>query len=667
MSLHIQNLAKQYGAKLLFEDLSFRFPDKGCVSLIGANGAGKSTLLKILCGLEEADKGQIHYQGVIGYLPQSPNPEPEATVLLEAEAGAGPLAAKGRRLHALLAELEQSASERLLQEYEKLEAQYRLDGGYALEAQLKKILLGLGLTHAQLEAHPTTLSGGLRMRVELAKLIASEPGFLVLDEPTNHLDLPSLVWFETYIRNYTGCCLIVSHDQRLLNTLPQLTLHLERGHITSYKGGYDQFIAQKEAHAEQIRSASLKAGKKADQLESFVERFRSKATKARQVQSRLKELEDLKDQAKAADEVNRSERTLSFQLPEPPKAPQSILRVDGGALGYPGGPTLMSDINIELLRGERLTLVGQNGLGKSTFIKAICEQIPFRSGYVEKGEGLSIGYLAQSSSDKDFAGDNLLDYMLKHTPLGEAQARALLGAFLFSGDDVEKSPKVLSGGEKNRLSLATILATPCNLLILDEPTNHLDVTSIKALKQALIDFAGTLILVSHDRDFINDVSSRLLVFHASRKAYSCLGNLDDYQELERQGRVPALFEAPSEQSQAKHSSTSTKKSVDTSNGQAPQAKHGAKNKQIEQADIKDKQRKRKSLERSVKKHEHTMATLQAELKEVEQQLAEDASNSALSAHYMEVQEQLERAETAWLEDQDSLETLVAELKALGRT
>lgn len=509
--LMLKNLTKAYGNRFILKHISYHFPASHRIALVGANGAGKTTLLNIICQKDEADTGEVvRPKGlVVGYLPQQPNPHPQATILAECLDGAVQLKdITSQRDHAL-EEMTREYTDALFFKFEELEQQFQHLGGYQLEGVACRLLTGLGLEESQWEDNPRLLSGGWRMRLELARVLINQPQFLVLDEPTNHLDLPSLIWLEKELTNYKGTLLFVSHDQDLLNRLPTLTLHLHQGQLTPYVGNFEAFMTQKELKQLQSQQLSKNLQNRYDHIERFVDRFRAKPSKAAQVRSRLKMLSRLKDlQETIPEESEVDEMTLRLKIGA--TSGRQVLLIKDGEIGYDW--PLAKKMNLSIQRGHRIAVVGANGIGKSTLLKSMVGEIPWRGGEVRPGHNVVMGYYSQDQGDALDLGKTALENMLQAAPdVTMQEARGLLGAFLLKGDDVFKRTSVLSGGEKSRLALCCLLGQRPNFLLLDEPTNHLDMASAAVLADALAEYEGTVIFVSHDRAFISQVSTHIFV------------------------------------------------------------------------------------------------------------------------------------------------------------
>lgn len=539
--IYAQNLIKRLGGKAVLDDVSYHFPQGEHIALVGDNGAGKSTLLNILCDLDEADEGTlIRPKGlVLGYLPQEPSPSPEATVLAECLEGAVRVRAIGKIRDRYLAEMSESYSDELYEAYDKAEAEFQALNGYEVESEAKKYLVGLGFSTTQFDQSPLELSGGWRMRLELAKILVNNPNFLILDEPTNHLDLPSLVWLENYLQTFEGTLLFVSHDRALLNRLSTITLHLQRGSLTPYTGNYDQFVVQRDLLSTQTEAQAKGLQQKQAELQRFVDRFGAKASKAAQAQSRQKQIDKLKEEENSL-KLPQAQRVISANLKIASPSGKQVLKMNKATVGY--SSPIAKNINLSIQRGQRIAIIGANGVGKSTLVKTLASTLPLIQGELELGHNVMLGYHAQNHLDSlDAKGTALENVMRANPELSEQNVRSLLGQFLFQKDDVFKKVSVLSGGEKNRVSLCCLLAQQANFLILDEPTNHLDMSSADILASTLADFKGTILFVSHDRSFIDTVATHIFVVANANQSALFEGKLKDYEEVAERSGFPNIL------------------------------------------------------------------------------------------------------------------------------
>ena len=504
--LSLQNISKQYGPKVLFEGLSLFIDERDRIAVVGANGTGKSTLMKIVTGEVEADTGVLHKSRftTVGYLPQELIGHAGRTLLEETLKAFENLQGLQDRFDKISAEIQTRTAagesgpeiENLLAEMGRVQHQIEDGEGWRIEARAKEILFGLGFGESDLQRPSGEFSSGWQMRIELARLLLRAPSVLLLDEPTNHLDIESLEWLETYLQSYAGAIVLVSHDKRFLDNLVRRTVEISQGKATEYTGNYSNYLREKEMRRGLLEAAFENQQKMIRETERFVERFRAKSTKARQVQSRLKRLEKVD-----IIELESDEQEIAFRFPSPPRSGRIVLQLEGVEKRY-GNTPVLDGVSLTIERGDRIAVLGVNGAGKSTLVRVLAGIEPIQAGRRTEGHQVSVSYYAQNQADALNPAKTVLETVEEVAPFGMGgNLRTLLGHFLFSDDDVFKRVSVLSGGEKSRLALARMLLVPANFLILDEPTNHLDVRSKEVLKEALRNFDGTYAIVSHDRDF----------------------------------------------------------------------------------------------------------------------------------------------------------------------
>jgi ATP-binding cassette subfamily F protein 3 len=514
----LQNISKSFANRIILKNTSFHSPEKSRVALIGNNGAGKTTLLNILCGFDKDYDGQIVRPKSLrlGYLPQNFNQNPEESLLKEALKGATDLGECIREREECLERMSSGdCDQKLFDRYEYLEQRFADLGGYEIENQAATILKGLGFKEEQLQDSPKMLSGGWRMRIEFAKMLLNRPNFLILDEPTNHLDLPSIEWFEGYLQKFDGTILFVSHDRDLLNRLSTHVLHLRNGELTAYTGNFDSFLEEFSLKQSQNSNVAKHLEKEYEHIESFVNRFRASPSKARQVQSRLKMLAKIKVLEDNL-EFEKISDTMSIKIENPHPCGKEVIRLEKLCVGY--DKPLIKNLSLTVNRGTRLAILGANGLGKSTLMKVIFGSMQPLSGDISFGPKVVAGYFAQEHSNELNENLSILDNMKEIAPnVKEIEARKLMANLGIYGDDIFKKVKILSGGEKSRAVLASILLKKPNLLFLDEPTNHLDLSACEIFADSLTEYTGTVIFISHNRAFIETVATDRLVLEQNGK------------------------------------------------------------------------------------------------------------------------------------------------------
>ncbi len=645
--ISVNQVSVVFGGWYLLDGVSFLINKKDRIGLTGRNGAGKSTTLKMLAGQQAPTEGSITMASdvKIGYLPQTKVYTDGNTVRQEAEKAFADLFALKEEVERLNLELsaredyESPAYMKLLERIHEKTELLAIRGEGNIEREVEVVLKGLGFRSEDLERNCEEFSGGWRMRIELAKILLARPDIFLLDEPTNHLDIESITWLESFLQNYPGAVVLVSHDRAFLDNVTTRTIEIALGKAYDYKVPYTRFEELRQERIEQQMRAYQNQQKQIKDTEEFIERFRYKATKSVQVQSRIKQLEKI--ERIEVEEEDTARITVRFQ----PAVRPGELVVTGKTLRKAYGEHLvLDDVGFEIKRGEKVAFVGKNGEGKSTLVKMIMGEIPFE-GELKIGHNVHIGYFAQNQADLLEGELSVLD-TVDQVAEGEIRKkiRDILGAFLFSGEDVEKKVKVLSGGERTRLAMVRLLLEPYNVLILDEPTNHLDMRTKEILKEALKKFEGTVIVVSHDRDFLTGLPDKVYEFaHRNMKEY--LGGVTDFLEAKKIScfREYEQLHKPQGQPQAAAAPPATKES------------------KMSFEERKQLNREIKKAEQAVEKTEQQITTLEAQVAEMEQQMAAGSVSEEVLGKYSSARQALEEAMEEWTKATEEAERL----KALG--
>ena len=634
----------EFGGFMLFDDVSFVVNKKDRIALVGKNGAGKSTMLKIFAGLQMPTAGTVSVpkETTIGYLPQHMQLTDSRTVREEAELAFGHIRETEKEIDRLNTELaertdyDSEAYRKLIERVTHLSEHFQMMGGGNYQAELERTLIGLGFTRGDFDRPTAEFSGGWRMRIELAKLLLRRPDVLLLDEPTNHLDIESIQWLENFIATRANAVILVSHDRAFIDGTTSRTIEIELGHIYDYKVRYSEYVKLRAERREQQLRAARNQQKKLADTEAFIERFRYKATKSVQVQSRIKQLE--KVERIEVDEVDTA--MLSLKFPPAPRSGSYPVIMENVSKSY-GDHLIFKDVTLTINRGDKVAFVGKNGEGKSTLVKCIMGQIDYE-GKLQIGHNVKIGYFAQNQAqllDDNFTVFDTIDRVAEGDI--RTKIRDILGAFMFGGEASDKKVKVLSGGERSRLAMIRLLLEPVNLLILDEPTNHLDMRSKDVLKDALRDFDGTVIVVSHDREFLDGLVDKVYEFGGGR-VVEHLGGIYDFLEKKKMDSLREL-----ERSTQKAPSATTTEAAPTKDKLSYEA--------------------RKELARSVKKAEKAVADAENRITELEGVIAslearmatpDGAADAALYADYSLKKKELSDTMDKWTE-------LTLELEALN--
>lgn len=627
--ISVSGLAVGFSGNYLFEDISFLINRTDKIGLTGRNGAGKSTLMKILGGAQRADEGTVSVprECRIGYLPQDLKSDSKETILNETRKAFAEVLQLRSDLDqiqhdvATRTDYESDGYMKLLEQLHEKEERFGMLGGYEIDEKTEKVLFGLGFSRADLDKPYSAFSGGWQMRVELAKILLQQPDLLMLDEPTNHLDIDSILWLEDFLVDYPGAVMMVSHDRTFLDKITNRTLEISNGGLQDYKANYSKYLVLRAERREQLASAYKNQQTQIAQIERNVERFRAKASKAAFAQSLIKKLDKI-DRIEMEDEDNSA---IRFNFPKAPHSGKVVVTGEDIRKDY-GDKKVIKGFNFSIDRGDRIAFVGKNGMGKTTLARIIARDMDKYEGKLDEGYNVLLGYFAQHQT-KVLNGDNtLLKEMEDATAHSDmfTRVRALLGAFLFTGKDVDKKIKVLSGGERARLAMCKMLTEPLNFLVLDEPTNHLDIRSKEVLKNALINFEGSFVVVSHDRDFLQGLTNKVFEFTEDGiKSY--LGDINEY--LERK-KVESFREIEKSDDKPKAVASAPVAEVRT------QPADNKKSKQVQNA---------------IRKSEEQISRLEAEISDIEAELAkpENATNTDVYTKYSTLKNQLDTEVQKW--------------------
>jgi len=643
VSLH--NISLQFGDLVLFSEISFLINAGEKVGLVGKNGAGKSTLLKIICGEQDAEKGSINIPSglTMGYLPQQLEPVNNKTVFDETISAFGEVLSLENKIKSINEELtrrtdyESGDYNVLINRLGEANERYEVLGGRTIRESVEKVLAGLGFLQSDHDRDTSELSGGWRMRIEIAKILLKRPDLLLLDEPTNHLDIESIQWLEDFLKSYSGALLLISHDRAFLDNITTRTIEIVLGDIHDYKVPYSKYTILRKERREHQLAAYRNQLKKIEQTERFIERFRYKNTKAVQVQSRIKQLEKM-EKIEIDQEDNAA---IHFRFPPAPRSGSIVVEMEGVSKQY-GDNRVLENIDFIIERGEKVAFVGRNGTGKTTLSRILTGELD-HAGTLKFGHNVKTGYYAQNQ-DELMDDKKTVFQTIDEVATGDARTRVrdILGSFLFSGEDINKKVKVLSGGERSRLALAKLLLEPVNLLLLDEPTNHLDMQSKDILKNALRQYNGTMILVSHDRDFLDGLTEKIYEFR-DRKIKENVGGIWDFL---KKRRISSLKELEKKAEIKKE----TKKVK------------GSPNKMLYE-EMKSLDRDIRKVTGLIKKAEKQIEILEKEMKDISELLAnpdkiqDNPDFDTLYGKYSDIEDQLKKQLAYWEELNNNLEAL----------
>ncbi|OUN73697.1 ABC-F family ATP-binding cassette domain-containing protein [Barnesiella sp. An55] len=657
--ISIEGLSVAFGGNTLFDNITYVINKRDRIALVGKNGAGKSTMLKIIAGLQAPTSGSVNMPKdlTIGYLPQQMNLTDTRTVMQEAEqafAHIFELQARIERMNNELAErtdYESPEYQELIERVSNANEQLSLIGASNYQAEIEKTLIGLGFTRDDFNRDTSEFSGGWRMRIELAKLLLQRPDVLLLDEPTNHLDIESIQWLENFLATRANAVVLVSHDRAFIDNVTTRTIEISMGRIYDYQVNYSRYVVLRQERLEQQRRAYENQQKQIQDTEAFIERFRYKATKSVQVQSRIKQLAKL--ERVEVDEVDTSHLNLKF--PPAPRSGDYPVIADGVSKSY-GDHLVFANATFTIKRGEKVAFVGKNGEGKSTMVKCIMGEIPY-TGTLKIGHNVKIGYFAQNQASLLDESLTVFD-TIDRVAVGDIRTkiRDILGAFMFGGEASDKKVKVLSGGERTRLAMIRLLLEPVNLLILDEPTNHLDMRTKDVLKQAIRDFNGTVIVVSHDREFLDGLVSKVYEFGGGR-VREHLGGIYDFLESRK-------LESLRELEQSTTTPASDKKVASPKVEAAPAISTANEGSKLSYEAQKELARRLRKAEKEVADTEKAVAELEKQIAELEEKLStpEGAADTALYEQHGQLKKQLDDTMWRWSEASEALERLQKQSK-----
>ena len=661
--ISIDGVSIRFGAFVLFDRVSFQVNPGDRIGLVGRNGAGKTTILNLIAGKQDPDEGRVvkTSSSTVGYLPQQMKHTKGKTLYRETLDAFSHVISLKKRIDAITAELgertdyESAAYLALIQELSNVNEQFELEGGHTIHADVEQTLIGLGFEKKDMDRPVHEFSGGWRMRVELAKILLRRPDFILLDEPTNHLDIESIQWLEDFLSSYPGGVLIISHDRAFLDSVTNRTIELSLGKIFDYKVSYSKYVVLKEERITVQNAAYGNQQKLINETEDFISRFRYKATKAVQVQSRIKQLDKL-DRIEVEKEDNL---VMNLKFPKAIRSGTIAAEAQGLSKTF-GEHNVLDDIDIVIERGEKVAFVGRNGEGKTTLSRIMVGELDY-SGHLKMGHNVELGYFAQNQ-DEIMDGNLTVLETVDLAAIGDIRTkiRDILGAFLFRGEDVDKKVKVLSGGERSRLAMARMLLQPFNLLILDEPTNHLDMRSKDILKNALLAFDGTLIVVSHDRDFLDGLVDKVFEFR-NHKVYEHLGGIYDFLQRRKLSSLQEV-ERKSIQINAKPTPSRNEKKNVAAKPVEVQEPAATKDNKIRYEEKKVNEKKIRKISNRVKALEREIEGLEEELSKMDELLMNPDNITGMQVYedYEKLKSRLDESLTSWEKQTTALE------KAMGK-
>lgn len=643
--ISVQNLSIHFGGIFLFEDVSFALKENDRVGLVGKNGAGKSTLMKIMSGLQKPDSGQVMLpkDSLIGFLHQDLSKMKGKTVFEETQTAFNEALQLDKRMHEIEHELtvrtdyESDSYHDIINEIQEISHRLEIINVATIDKQIELVLMGLGFMREDFDKPVETFSGGWQMRIELAKILLSKPELVLLDEPTNHLDIESIQWLETYLETYPGAIMIVSHDRTFLDNVTKRTIEIVSQKIYDYPANYSTFVELRKERIDQQRAAQKNQEKYIEHTEKLIDKFRAKANKAKFAQSLIKKLDKI-EEIEVDDEETA---TIHFYFPKPQRSGKTVVTGKKVSKTY-DVKLILDEIDFDIQRGDKIAFVGKNGEGKSTLSKIIAG-IEKYQGELELGHNVHLGYYAQNQAET-LSGDDTVFDTIDKVATGEMRShiRTLLGAFLFGGESSFKKVKVLSGGEKSRLAMCKLLLEPYNLLVLDEPTNHLDMRSKDVLKNALNNFEGTVIVVSHDRDFLKGITNRVFEFK-DKKIKEHIGDIYDYLEAKKISSLAELELAPKPVKQKKETTTvsPTKENHE---------------------DKKNREREVNRIKKEIEKTEKEIAAIETEIVQLEKQMNdpgfyEKPNTTEIFNKYNNLKESHTQKMSGWESLTEQLETI----------